>query len=130
MAKVCVIEDDDAIRETVRYLLEDVGYEVVEAGNGLAGRELLETSPERLIVVLDYRLPILDGCDLLEIVAQDERLRGRHTFIMMSASPQSTEEDCEEAIEDLDVPVVPKPFSIDELVEAVQQAEQRLEPAV
>jgi CheY-like chemotaxis protein len=90
---------------------------------------LLEGSLEQLVVVLDYRLPALDGCDLLEIVAQDEELRARHTFIMLSGSPRQTVEDCEEAIDDLDVPVLSKPFHIDDLVEAVEQAEQRLEPA-
>ncbi len=128
-AKVCVIEDDAGIRETVRYLLVDEGYEVIEATNGLEGKQLLEGSLEPLIAIIDYRLPRLDGCDLLEIIAQDEQLRARHTFIMMSASPEKTVEDCEEAIDDLDVPIIPKPFDIDELVEAVRQAEERLEPA-
>lgn len=130
MAKICVIEDDEGIREIVRDLLADEGYEVVVASNGLEGRSILEASTEPLIAILDYRLPILDGCDLLEIVARDERLRARHTFIMMSASPQKTAEDCEEALDDLDVPVVSKPFDIDDLVEAVREAGQRLEPAV
>lgn len=128
-AKVCLIEDDAGIRETVRYLLVDEGYEVIEATNGLEGKQLLEGSLEPLIAIIDYRLPKLDGCDLLEIIAQDEQLRARHTFIMMSASPEKTVEDCEEAIDDLDVPIIPKPFDIDELVEAVRQAEERLEPA-
>ena len=128
-AKVCLIEDDAGIRETVRYLLVDEGYEVIEATNGLEGKQLLEGSLEPLIAIIDYRLPKLDGCDLLEIIAQDEQLRARHTFIMMSASPEKTVEDCEEAIDDLDVPIIPKPFDMDGLVEAVRQAEERLEPA-
>jgi two-component system nitrogen regulation response regulator NtrX len=128
IATVCVIEDDEGIRDIVRDLLTDEGYRVIEAATGLEGKHILETSVGRLIVVLDYRLPALDGCDLLEIVAQDEDLRERHTFIMMSASPAKTVEDCEEAIDELDVPIVPKPFDIDELVEAVRQAEERLDP--
>lgn len=127
-ATVCVIEDDEGIRDIVRDLLTDEGYEVIEAATGLEGKHILEASNERLIVVLDYRLPALDGCDLLEIVAQDEDLRERHTFIMMSASPAKTVEDCEEALDELDVPIIPKPFNIDELVEAVQQAQERLDP--
>lgn len=128
IATVCVIEDDEGIRDIVRDLLTDEGYNVIEAATGLEGKQLLDTSVGRLIVILDYRLPVLDGCDLLEIVAQDEDLRERHTFIMMSASPAKTVEDCEEAIDELDVPIVPKPFDIDDLVEAVRQAEARLDP--
>ncbi|HEY1388502.1 MAG TPA: response regulator [Ktedonobacterales bacterium] len=128
IATVCVIEDDEGIRDIVRDLLTDEGYAVIEAATGLDGKRLLDASAERLIVILDYRLPALDGCDLLEIVAQDEDLRERHTFIMMSASPAKTVEDCEEAIDELNVPIVPKPFDIDELVEAVRQAQMRLDP--
>jgi DNA-binding NtrC family response regulator len=126
--RVCVIEDDEGIRETVSELLADAGYEVIVATNGLEGKRILEDSPDRLIAILDYRLPALDGCDLLDLAAHDEHLRERHVFIMMSASPASTLEDCEEAIDELDVPIVPKPFDIDDLVDAVRQAEQRLEP--
>jgi CheY-like chemotaxis protein len=128
MMRVCIIEDDEATRETVRDLLVDAGYDVVTAANGLLGHTMLLASMERLIVLLDHKLPKLDGCDLLEIVAQDEDLRARHTFIFMTASPKRALEDCEEALEDLDVPLIAKPFDIDELVEAVQQAEQRLVP--
>jgi len=128
IATVCVIEDDEGIRDIVRDLLTDEGYAVIEAATGLEGKHILDASAGRLIVILDYRLPALDGCDLLELVAQDEDLRERHTFIMMSASPAKTIEDCEEAIDELDVPIVPKPFDIDELVEAVRQAEARLDP--
>lgn len=126
--KVCVIEDDDGIRETVRDLLIDAGYEVTTAKNGLEGKWVLEESADRLIAVLDYRLPAMDGCDLLDLAAHDEHLRARHVFIMMSASPAKTIEDCEETIDELNVPILPKPFDIDDLIEVVRQAEQRLEP--
>ena len=128
MARVCIIEGDEPTREVVRYLLTDAGFEVIEASNGLKGKAMLEAAPDRLIVLMDHRLPVIDGCNLLEIVAQDEDLRARHTFLMMAASPRHAVDDCGEAIDDLDVPVMPKPFSIDDLVEAVQAAQQRLEP--
>jgi DNA-binding response OmpR family regulator len=128
MARVCIIEGDEPTREVVRYLLTDEGYEVIEASNGLQGKALLEAARDRLIVLLDHRLPMIDGCNLLEIVAQDEALRARHTFLMMAASPRHAVDDCGEALNDLDVPLVPKPFTIDELVAAVQDAQQRIEP--
>lgn len=128
MARVCIIEADEPTREVVRFLLTDEGFEVIEAGNGLKGKAMLESAPERLIVLLDHRLPVIDGCDLLTIVAQDDDLRARHTFIMMAASPRHAVDDCGDALDDLDAPIVPKPFSIDELVAAVKDAQQRLEP--
>jgi two-component system, OmpR family, response regulator len=125
--QVCVIEDDEATRLTVRELLEEEGYEVIEAENGRAGLALLNAASERLIVVLDHQLPGLDGCDLLALVAQDGALRDRHTYVFMSASPAQAQDDCEEVIDDLDAALLPKPFNIDELVAAVREAARRLE---
>lgn len=125
--RACVIEDDEATRLTVRELLEEEGYGVIEAENGLAGLTLLNEATERLIVVLDHQLPKLDGCDLLGLVAQDETLRDCHTYIFMTASPNRAQEHCEEVIDDLDAVILPKPFNIDELVAAVQAASARLE---
>ena len=119
---VCVIEDDDATREPVRELLEEEGYRVIEAANGLDGLALLHSAEQRLVVALDHKLPALDGCDLLDIVAHDALLRERHAFIFMTASPNVAQEDCEEAVEELNATILPKPFSIDEMARAVRQA--------
>jgi CheY-like chemotaxis protein len=123
---VALIEDDEDTRAALRFLLEDAGYRVVEAADGAAGLSLLSGSPERLVVLLDHKLPALDGCDLLDLVAQDSALRERHAIIFVTASPQQAEADCGEALTALDTPLVPKPFSIDEVLEAVAQAVERL----
>ena len=128
-AKVLIIEDDESIRESIRFILQDEDYETLEAPNAIEGHTMLLAAEEPLVVLLDYRLPVMDGCDLLGIVAQDARLRDRHVFVMMSASPKQTREDCGEELEDLEVPVLGKPFEIDELVEAVHEAQLRLHPA-
>lgn len=123
---VCVIEDDGDIGATLRFLLEDAGYRVLEASNGLAGLELLRSSPEPLVVLLDHKLPAMDGCDLLDIVAEDAALRERHAIIFMTASPRRAQDDCGETLEELGTPLLPKPFHIDEVLEQVEQAAARL----
>ncbi len=128
-AKVLIIEDDDSIRESIHFILADEGYETLEASNATEGQAMLLGSEEPLVVLLDYRLPAMDGCDLLGIIAQDARLRDRHAIVMMSASPKETAQDCEDVLEDLAVPVLGKPFELDELVEAVRQAQLRLNSA-
>ncbi|MEO7000214.1 MAG: response regulator [Ktedonobacterales bacterium] len=123
---VCVIEDDHDIRETLRFLLEDTGYRVIEAEDGLTGYALLQQSTERLVVLLDHKLPQMDGCDLLELAANDEVLRVQHAFILVTASPKNAEEDCGEHLDDLDAPLISKPFDIDEVLDAVAEAATRL----
>jgi CheY-like chemotaxis protein len=123
---VCVVEDDTSIRETLRDLLQEEGYRVLEASNGSNALELLKGASERLVVLLDHKLPEMDGCDLLDIVAHDNTLRERHVFILVTASPAHAEEDCGETLEELGAPLLAKPFGIDEVLEAVAEAAQRI----
>lgn len=123
---VCVIEDDQAIRETLRILLEGEGYRVIEAADGVTGYALLRESRGRLITLVDQKLPRMDGCDLLDLVTHDEDLRSRHTFIMVTASPKRAEEDCGDTLEELSAPLLPKPFDIDDVLDAVAQAAARI----
>src|SRR6188474_2820148 len=57
------IEDDDAIRLALRLALEDEGYTVVEAVNGVEGLAAFHEN-EIDLVLLDLRLPDLSGFDV------------------------------------------------------------------
>jgi len=126
MTRVGVIQGDAALRQVVRLLLEDAGYAVVEAHDGLSGLALLQGNMEPLVAVIDHRLPRLDGCDLLVLVVTDETLRQRHVYVFMTGDPRRPVDECGGTLDELAVPLLPKPFHIDELVEAVHAAEQRL----
>ncbi len=70
---ILVVDDDPGVRESFRLILEDE-YEVLDAPDGARALEVLQTSPVDL-VLLDVRLPGLDGLQVLErIRAVDERL--------------------------------------------------------
>ena len=57
---ILVVEDDDDIRELVAFSLEDEGYRVEQAADGLRGLELAnELQPD--LIVLDLMLPGRDG---------------------------------------------------------------------
>ncbi len=65
--RVLTIEDEPAIRKSFVAYLEDYDYEVLEAGDGEAGIELLEAElPE--VVLVDLRMPKVDGLEVLEYV--------------------------------------------------------------
>lgn len=123
---ICVIEDDRGIREALRALLEDAGYHVIEAADGLEGYRLLQKTPDRLVALVDHKMPQMDGCDLLELVAKDDVLRTRHEFIFVTASPRRAEEDCGETMEDLSASLLSKPFHIDDVLDAVAKAAERI----
>ena len=57
---ILVVEDDDDIRELVAFSLEEEGYRVEQAADGLRGQEMAETIKPDLII-LDLMLPGRDG---------------------------------------------------------------------
>jgi two-component system cell cycle sensor histidine kinase/response regulator CckA len=63
---VLVVEDEAALRTGIRRLLQDEGYNVVEAENGAAALQLLEDpdSDSISLVLTDLRMPVMDGRQL------------------------------------------------------------------
>jgi CheY-like chemotaxis protein len=57
---VLVVDDDITIREAVVALLEDDGYVVEQAANGLEALAAVERRLPKL-VLLDMRMPLMDG---------------------------------------------------------------------
>jgi two-component system nitrogen regulation response regulator NtrX len=68
-ARILVIDDESAIRDTMRMILEYEGHEVLAAGSGPEGLALVEREAPDL-VFLDVKMPGLDGLEVLS------RLRG------------------------------------------------------
>jgi two-component system, chemotaxis family, chemotaxis protein CheY len=127
MHPVCVIEDNESLRWLVRIALEEAGYRVREAGDGLSGYALLRDAAEPAIALVDQILPRMDGCELLERLAREERAHARrHAFILVTGSEYLAEHDCGKASGELDIAVVLKPFTLTQLLEAVAAAAARL----
>jgi len=126
MAQVLVVDDDQDIRETMRFILEDEGHEVFEAPDGLAALDLLRTHPYPLVVLLDFMMPRLDGAGVLGAVAGDHRLATRHAYIMTTASQRGVPGALNNLLTNLSVPILRKPVDIDDLLDAVEGASYRL----
>ena len=70
---ILVVDDDPGVRESFRLILED-HYVVVDVPDGPSALEVVRASPVDL-VLLDIRLPGMDGIEVLErIKAIDERV--------------------------------------------------------
>ena len=111
--KILVIEDDANILQIIRLYLEQAGYTVLSASDGIAGLELhAREQPD--LVVLDLMLPILDGMEVCR------RIRAwANTPILMLTARQG-EEDRIEGLESGADDYLVKPFSPRELVSRVK----------
>ena len=63
MQRILVIEDENDIRQLLRFTLEREGFAVLEAADGLGGLNMA-TAELPDLVVLDLMLPGLDGCEV------------------------------------------------------------------
>ena len=61
MPPVLLVDDDAAVRRSIARFLEFEGFVVVEAGNGLEALNYLRTGAGASVIVLDLRMPVMDG---------------------------------------------------------------------
>lgn len=111
--KILVIEDEVNIIQVIRLYLEQVGYTVLSASDGVAGLELhAREHPD--LVILDLMLPALDGMEVCR------RIRAwANTPILMLTARQG-EEDRIAGLEMGADDYLVKPFSPRELVSRVK----------
>lgn len=85
MAKILIVEDDDAIIELLRLHLSEGGHQVVVAQDGVSG-PMLAAREKPALILLDFNMPAANGGKVLE------RLRGNSftlstPVIFVTASP-------------------------------------------
>lgn len=68
-ATLLVVDDEQAIRDSIVAYLEDSGYDVLEAENGQQALALFEKkSPD--LIICDLRMPVMDGLSLLRRIME------------------------------------------------------------
>jgi CheY-like chemotaxis protein len=68
---ILVVEDYDDSREFMKLLLEDFGYEVTEAADGLeAVAEIIRQLPD--LVLMDINMPRMDGLTATRVIRESE----------------------------------------------------------
>jgi CheY-like chemotaxis protein len=125
MARVLVVDDDGDIRDMLREVLADEAHEVAEVTDGQAALEFLRATPHHWVVLVDYVMPVLDGRAMLEAVAGDPSLARQHAYIAFPATV-TLDTSVEALRATLGVPLLAKPFNLEQLFDAINQAEARL----
>jgi len=68
-AKILIIDDEEALRNSFAYYLEDLGYQILTAENGRVGLDLFDPDTIDLVLV-DLRMPEVDGLEVLGLVTE------------------------------------------------------------
>ena len=107
---VLVVDDEPNIIEFLRYALEDSGYRVATARDGLDA--LAEVRRERPSFVLtDLMMPRLDGWELCRRLREDSAMQGVPLLAMSAVANRGVDVDA----------FLPKPFDMDDLLNALQR---------
>lgn len=123
MAKILIVDDEPAIRFLISATLEDEGYELFEAADGLEASELIqENRPD--LVILDVMMPGLTGYELCSRIKQDP-VTQKIKVIMLTAKAQEQDKlQSRQAGADY---YLRKPFSPMELTQVVADLLQKTE---
>jgi len=118
MKKVLVVEDHPDTQSLLCDLLELEGFEVRCSGEaqgvlGMARR----LQPD--LILLDVRLPGLNGIELLKLLNQDRQVR-EVPVLFCSGATELLEEN-RDSIEKSGARVITKPFTLDGLIESVHE---------
>ncbi|HEU4428805.1 MAG TPA: sigma-54 dependent transcriptional regulator [Myxococcota bacterium] len=117
--RVLVVDDDDALRESLELFLASEGFEVAAAEDGAAALAQLERAPVD-VALCDLRMPGIDGFELLP---QLLRLAPGLTVILMSA--YGGRDLAIEALKRGAYDYLAKPFPPSEAMLAIRKAQER-----
>jgi two-component system response regulator ResD len=115
---ILLIEDEDSIVRLLRLYLEQAGYRVLAASDGIVGLELHARERPQL-VILDLMLPRLDGLEVCRRI----RSWARTPLLMLTA--RQSEEDRIQGLELGADDYITKPFSPREVVSRVRAVLRR-----
>ena len=118
---VCIVDDDASMADSTRFLVRSFGFRgqaFLSAQEFLDSGLVAETSC--LILILDLRMPGMDGLELQRNLASANR---RVPIIFISA--RANEEEQVQAVAEGAVDFLLKPFSEDALLNAIQAAVDR-----
>lgn len=114
--RVLVVDDDAAVRYTLKEILESNGLEVAEALDGAHALEQLDRDPFQL-VVSDLRMPNVDGLELL----RKAKARAQPPRVILITA-HGSEKHAVEAMKLGAFDYFKKPFEVEELVSVVRRA--------
>lgn len=116
LCHIMIVEDDAGIRDALVDTLEDEGYRVTAAANGVDAFRHLQHNPRPCLILLDLMMPVMTGWEFLARLRQQQDLASISIVILSAVAefqrgrPSFT-----------DLLMLPKPVSVDKLLAVVEQ---------
>ncbi|RJQ20820.1 MAG: response regulator [Nitrospiraceae bacterium] len=119
--KILCVDDEKNVLKALERLFLDSDYEIITATSGAEGLEVLEGTQPVQIVISDYRMPQMNGVDLLKVVYE----RWPDTVRIVLSGYADTAAIVGAVNEGQIYKFIPKPWNDDELKVAISNALDR-----
>tara|TARA_R110002095_G_scaffold28435_7_gene28323 strand:- start:1871 stop:2260 length:390 start_codon:yes stop_codon:yes gene_type:complete len=114
--RILIIDDDEGLTAPLQFAMEAAGYEVLTAHDGNEGVMKIERDAPDL-VLLDLVMPRRSGFSVLDSIVSHKRRAPRIIMVTGNSEPKYRELALDRGV-DL---FIPKPYQIEDLVQAVNQ---------
>lgn len=117
---ILIVDDEQDILDVYRATLEDEGFSVITASNGVEAIALAQENNPKLIL-MDVKMPVLDGIEALTKLKEDPKTKNlKVVFLTAFSDPNKPEVDANIAKELGAVDFIKKGISLTEFVEKVR----------
>lgn len=89
--KILIVEDDKKNRKLLRVVLQNAGYETIEAEDGEQGIKLAKENNPSLIL-MDIQIPVMDGIEAFRILRSDLATRNIPVIALTSYAMRGDKE--------------------------------------
>ena len=117
--KILIVDDEIEIRKVLRLLLENAGYEIVEAADGARAVDAVLDDPGIDLCIMDVMMPTMSG------IEATKKIREFSTLPVLFLTARSLESDKEAAYSGGGDDYLVKPFSSRELLMKVDALTRR-----
>ena len=114
--QILIVDDSNAIRQSMRYVMETAGYEVIEASNGKEAMAAIQSQTK--LVISDINMPEMNGIDLVKTLRGDSTYKTIPIIILTTESQESMKQKGKDAGA---TAWVVKPFPPEQLIAVIKR---------
>ncbi|ADC68938.1 response regulator receiver protein [Methanocaldococcus sp. FS406-22] len=116
MAKILVVEDEEDILNLIKIILDMEGHSTILTKDGEEGIKALEDNDDISLIILDIKMPNMNGWEFLEIIKNNDKWKDIPVIVLTAYTQVS---DIEKAKEMGVESYIAKPFSREELIREI-----------
>ena len=116
-ATILIVDDSVSIRQSVRFILEQSGYIVMEAADGQEGLKRLGEQKADLVIT-DVNMPNMDGITMVRKIRETDGIKFVPILVLTTESQGSVIEDGKKAGA---TGWIVKPFNDEKLIETIKK---------